>query len=112
MAEAAGRTDPRRPWGVEVAPNGHVFAIDGGETLEDAPSGRALELDREGKVITSWGGFGHEEGQFDTGHDITVGPDGSVYVVEQVGATCAEVSPQNVKPRFLPVPLSTRLGGW
>lgn len=74
-----------RPWGVEVGPDGHVFVIDGGDQLEGAPSGRALELDRNGKVITSWGSFGHEEGQFDTGHDITVGPDGSVYVVEQVG---------------------------
>ncbi|MRG93754.1 hypothetical protein GF068_17815 [Polyangium spumosum] len=82
-----------RPWGVEVAPNGHVFVIDGGDQLEGAPSGRALELDRDGKVVTSWGGFGREEGQFDTGHDITVGPDGSVYVVEQVGRRVQKFRP-------------------
>ncbi|MDC3955385.1 hypothetical protein [Polyangium jinanense] len=86
-----------RPWGVEVAPNGHVFVIDGGDQLDDAPSGRALELDRDGKVITSWGSFGREEGQFDTGHDITVGPDGSVYVVEQVGRRV-----QKFRPKMMP----------
>ncbi|HVK64907.1 MAG TPA: hypothetical protein VM694_10545 [Polyangium sp.] len=36
-------------------------------------------------LAPSRGGFSHEEGQIDTGHDITMGPDGSVYVVEQVG---------------------------
>jgi len=45
-------------------------------------------------MVPSWSGFSHEEGHFDTGHDITVGPDGSVYVVEQVGRRVQKFRPQ------------------
>jgi DNA-binding beta-propeller fold protein YncE len=74
-----------RPWGVAVGLNHRVFMIDGGDQIAAAPSGRAVELDPTGAVVNSWGSFGTAPGQFEAGHAISVGPDGSVYVVEQVG---------------------------
>lgn len=75
-----------RPYGVGVAPNGHVFIIDGGEpSLKQSECGKAVELDADGRVLDTFGAFGREPGQFQLGHDITVAPDGSVYVAEGTG---------------------------
>jgi len=82
-----------RPWAVAVGPKGHLFVSDGGDQIEDHPFGRAVELDREGHVLATFGSFGHGAGQFDTGHDISVGQDGSVYVVEQVGKRIQKFRP-------------------
>jgi peptidylamidoglycolate lyase len=75
-----------RPYGVEVAADGHVFIIDGGEpSLKPSERGKAVELDAEGRVLDTFGAFGREPGQFQLGHDIAVAPDGSVYVAEGTG---------------------------
>jgi peptidylamidoglycolate lyase len=87
--------DIGRPWGVAVGPTHHVFMIDGGDQIASAPSGRAVELDTNGKLVTNWGSFGSAPGQFNAGHAISVGPDGAVYVVEQVG---------NRIQKFVPAP--------
>ncbi len=76
-----------KPYGVEVSPEGHVFIIDGGSpSLNLAERGKAVELDAQGLVIDTFGSFGKESGQFQLGHDIAVGPEGSVYVAEGTGA--------------------------
>jgi len=76
-----------RPYGVDVGPNGHVFIIDGGEpSLKQSDRGKAVELDENGQVLDTFGSFGTGPGQFQMGHDIAVGPDGSVYVAEGTGA--------------------------
>lgn len=76
-----------RPYGVETGPNGHIFIIDGGEpSLKKADRGKAVELDASGRVLDTFGSYGSEPGQFQLGHDIAVGPDGSVYVAEGTGA--------------------------
>jgi peptidylamidoglycolate lyase len=70
-----------------VSPDGHVFIIDGGEqTLKADDRGKAVELDPDGRVLDTFGSFGTGPGQFQMGHDIAVGPDGSVYVAEGAGA--------------------------
>ena len=76
-----------RPYGVSIAPDGHIFLIDGGEQGANAPKrGKVVELDPEGQVISTFGSYGSEPGQFKLGHDIAVGPDGAVYVAEGSGA--------------------------
>jgi peptidylamidoglycolate lyase len=76
-----------RPYGVDVAPNGHVFIVDGGDpSLRATDRGKAVELDQDGRALDTFGSFGKEPGQFQLGHDIAVGPDGAVYVAEGTGA--------------------------
>jgi peptidylamidoglycolate lyase len=75
-----------RPYGVSAGPDGHVFVIDGGDpSLAPADRGKAVELDAAGRVVDTFGSYGRAPGQFQTGHDIAVGPDGAVYVAEGAG---------------------------
>jgi DNA-binding beta-propeller fold protein YncE len=85
--------DIGRPWGVAVGPSHHVFLVDGGDQIAASPSGRAVELTRDGVLVTNWGSFGSAPGQLDAGHAISVGPDGSVYVAEQVGKRIQKFRP-------------------
>lgn len=76
-----------KPYGIETGPNGHVFIIDGGSpSLKRELRGKTVELDTQGTVIDTFGGFGDAPGEFQLGHDIAVGPDGAVYVAEGTGA--------------------------
>lgn len=75
-----------RPYGVSTGPDGHVFIVDGGDvSLGPLGRGKAVELDADGRVVDTFGSYGKEPGQFQLGHDIAVGPDGSVYVAEGAG---------------------------
>jgi len=75
-----------RPYGVCVGPDGHIFLIDGGDPAQKpAERGKAVELDVAGHVLDTFGSPGKEPGQFQTGHDIAVGPDGAVYVADAGG---------------------------
>jgi len=56
--------------------------------------GKAVELNAEGTVIDTFGGYGKEAGQFQLGHDIAVGPDGAVYVAEGTGARVQKFVPK------------------
>ena len=47
--------------------------------------GKAVELDADGRVLDTFGSSGKGPGQFQTGHDIAVAPDGAVYVAEGAG---------------------------
>lgn len=76
-----------RPYGVAVDREDHVFLIDGGEpSVKASERGKVVELDRDGKVLDTFGSAGKGPGKFQTGHDIAVGPDGSVYVADSGGA--------------------------
>jgi len=75
-----------RPYGVAVDSENHVFIVDGGEqSLKSADRGKAVELDASGKVLDTFGSHGKGPGQFQTGHDIAVGPDGAIYVADSGG---------------------------
>jgi len=76
-----------KPYGIAAAPSGHLFIIDGGSpSLKRELRGKAVELDAFGTVVDSFGSFGTGPGQFQLGHDIAIGPDGSVYTAEGTGA--------------------------
>lgn len=76
-----------KPYGVAATPDGRVFVIDGGSPSVRAElRGKAVELDLDGRVVDTFGSSGAGAGQFQLGHDIAVGPDGSVYVAEGTGA--------------------------
>jgi hypothetical protein len=75
-----------KPYGVASAPDDRILIIDGGlPSLKLAERGKAVLLDRTGQVLDSFGGYGSGPGQFRLGHDIAIGPDGSLYVAEGTG---------------------------
>ncbi len=84
-----------RPYGVSVGPSGHIFIIDGGDpSMKASERGKAVELDADGHVVDTFGSPGSGPGQFRTGHDIAVGPDGAVYVAEGGGARVQKFAPK------------------
>ncbi|MFC5457801.1 peptidyl-alpha-hydroxyglycine alpha-amidating lyase family protein [Prosthecobacter fluviatilis] len=76
-----------KPYGIATGPDGHLFIIDGGSpSLKQELRGKAVELDSAGQVLDTFGSYGKAPGQFQLGHDLSVGPDGAVYVAEGTGA--------------------------
>ncbi len=76
-----------KPYGVETGTDGRIHVIDGGSpSLKREMRGKAVVLDAQGNVVEWYGGPGSAPGEFQLGHDIAVGPDGAVYVVEGTGA--------------------------
>jgi peptidylamidoglycolate lyase len=72
-----------RPWGLEVADDGYLYVINGGDmTNQPSDFAEILKMNLEGSILERWGSFGSDPGQFSWGHDIAVGKDGSVYTVE------------------------------
>ncbi len=75
-----------KPYGVDVAPDGRLLVIDGGQpSLKPEARGKAVILDSAGRVLESFGGASNAPGQFQLGHDIAAGPDGAIYVAEGAG---------------------------
>ncbi len=66
-----------RPQDLAFLPDGSVLVADG---LINA---RIVKLDRNGKFVTSWGGHGSADGQFDAVHGVDVDRNGRVYVVDR-----------------------------
>lgn len=85
LAEWKG-PDIGRPYGLDVASDGAILSVDGGDQPEAPPDrSRAMRLDPTGRVAATFGRFGNQDGQFMMGHDIAAGPDGAVYVGDIVG---------------------------
>lgn len=75
-----------RPFGVDVAPAGDVVVIDGGDLPAEGPDrSRVVVLSPEGEIRRTFGAFGSQDGQFRLGHDVAVGDDGTIYVVDAWG---------------------------
>lgn len=72
-----------RPWGLEVASDGFLYVIDGGDMVHTTPeTARMSKLSLKGKLIEHWGSYGAASGQLSWGHDIAVGENGDVYTAE------------------------------
>jgi len=75
-----------RPYGIEVDNTGSVFVVDGGDQPTSPPDrSRVIRLSSAGQTKTIFGRFGNYDGQFQIGHDLAVGEDGAVYVVDIIG---------------------------
>jgi peptidylamidoglycolate lyase len=85
LAEWQG-TELGRPYSVAIAPDGSVFTVDGGNQPTTPPDrAGATRLTADGKVVERFGRFGNYDGQFRLAHDIAIGPDGAVYIVDAWG---------------------------
>ena len=72
-----------RPWGLEVADDGFLYVINGGDmTNKPDDFAEVLRMNLKGSILERWGSFGAKPGQFSWGHDVAVGKDGSIYTVE------------------------------
>lgn len=75
--------DLGRPWGLAVGRDGFLYVADGGDLKPKPPDrGRVLKLDLQGKILEQFGSFGSYDGQFYWAHDVGVGRNGDVYVVD------------------------------
>lgn len=75
-----------RPYGVAVSPDGTIYSVDGGDQPIGPPDrGGATRLRADGTVLERFAGFGNYDGQFRLAHDVAVGTDGAVYIVDAWG---------------------------
>jgi peptidylamidoglycolate lyase len=75
-----------RPYAVAIGLNDKAYIVDGGDQPLGPPDrSRALKMSLSGEVEATFGRYGNYDGQFQLGHDIAVGEDGAVYVVDAWG---------------------------
>ena len=66
-----------KPADVAIANNGDIYVADG------YGNHRVVRLDRNGKLIKSWGKQGSENGNFDNPHNIVMDAQGRLYVADR-----------------------------
>jgi peptidylamidoglycolate lyase len=75
-----------RPYGVAADAAGRIFVVDGGDQPTSPPDrSRVIRLSSAGLTESVFGRFGNYDGQFQMGHDLAIGEDGAVYVVDITG---------------------------
>ncbi len=75
-----------RPYSVAIGPDHKAYLIDGGDQPVAFPDrSRAFRVSMNGTIEAAFGRYGNYDGQFRLGHDIAVGRDGAVYVVDVQG---------------------------
>jgi sugar lactone lactonase YvrE len=76
------------PNAVAIAANGDIYVADGHSadvyvTAHGGPTtgnARVSKFDKTGKFLTSWGGHGSANGQFQNPHCLAIAPNGNVFV--------------------------------
>lgn len=72
-----------RPWAINIAPNGDMYVLDGGDQNPVPPDrARVLRVDTDGTVLDEFGRGGRDAGEFDWPHDLAISSTGDVYVGE------------------------------
>lgn len=71
-----------RPWALDIADDGYLYAIDGGDQDPANPRSGLLVLTLEGQVIARWSRYGHEPGNLVWPHDLAVSRRAEVFVGE------------------------------
>ena len=85
-----------RPYAVAADGDGNIYVADGGDQPATPPDRAGVAvLDPDGKVLTRFGSFGNYDGQFRLAHDIAVGRDGAVYVVDVRGQRVQKFVPRS-----------------
>lgn len=88
-------SDVGRPYAIALDAAGKAYIADGGDQPPEPPDrAGVVVLDRDGQVLTRFGRFGNYDGQFRIAHDIAVGPDGAVYVVDALGQRLQKFVPR------------------
>jgi hypothetical protein len=68
-----------RPQDVAFLPDGRILVADG------LDNHRVMILDREGRYLSEFGGFGKNPGQFNGVHAVAVGPGGRIFALDRSG---------------------------
>lgn len=78
-------TELGRPYSIAVSGD-RAIVVDGGDQPEQGPDrSGAAEVDLNGRVLARFGRFGNQDGQFRLTHDVAIGSDGSIFVVDAWG---------------------------
>lgn len=79
---ASGETPPIEPVAVDRDAAGTVYVL-------DQAACRVVTLSAAFEPLGAWGGFGDDEGRFRRPTDLAVGPDGTVYIADELGRCAA-----------------------
>lgn len=71
-----------RPWALDIAGDGRLYVVDGGDQDPAKPRSGLLVMTLEGRVIARWSGYGYEPGNLVWPHDLAVGDNLEVFVGE------------------------------
>lgn len=71
----------QQPWHFKT-PSSVAVTMDGHVLVADTDNHRIVKLNPDGQLVTTWGQYGHGDGQFDQPSAIALDQDGNVYVLD------------------------------
>jgi peptidylamidoglycolate lyase len=83
-----------RPYSIAVSGKRAVVVDGGDQPTEGLDRSGAAVVDLNGRILTKFGQFGNYDGQFRLAHDVAIGSDGSVFVVDAWGQRVQKFQPR------------------